>query len=287
LPPADNPGLPLLRWLHALMPKEERFFGLFARHSQAVLAGAEALRRMLDGGDAIAENFKIVMDREQDADNVKREVLIAVRRSRSGRASGAKADRRKIKGMIRPWSAGSVAPNRRSRMAVARPLAALLALRLLAGCAADYVPKEQPSFYRNLAQPGAQLDAAAAASMISGYRANNGLEAVALDPALMKLAEDQARAMVAKNQLDHDARRPFVARLKASGYDANTAAENIGAGYHTLAEAFSGWRDSAPHRANMLLKGATRIGIAAVYTPNSKYKVFWTLILAEPDERRG
>ena len=30
----------MLRWFHALMPKEERFFELFARHSKAVLAGA-------------------------------------------------------------------------------------------------------------------------------------------------------------------------------------------------------------------------------------------------------
>jgi uncharacterized protein YkwD len=35
----------------------------------------------------------------------------------------------------------------------------------------------------------------------------------------------------------------------------------------------------------MLLKGATRMGIAAVYTPSSKYKVYWTLILVEPDTR--
>ena len=71
----------MLRWFHALMPKEERFFELFARHSQAVLAGAQALRAMLEGGDAIARNYQIVMDREHDADNVTREVLIAVRRT--------------------------------------------------------------------------------------------------------------------------------------------------------------------------------------------------------------
>jgi len=65
------------------------------------------------------------------------------------------------------------------------------------------------------------------------------------------------------------------------------AAENIGAGYHTLAEAFSGWRDSGPHRANMLLAGATRIGIAAIYTPTSKYKVYWALILAAPDDKKS
>ena len=71
----------MLRWFHALMPKEERFFELFAQHSRAVVAGAEALRAMLEGGDAIARNYQIVMDREHDADDATREVLIAVRRT--------------------------------------------------------------------------------------------------------------------------------------------------------------------------------------------------------------
>ena len=71
----------MLGWFRAIMPKEERFFDLFARHSQAVVAGAEALRAMLDGGDAVPRHFRTIMDREQDADNVTREVLIAVRRT--------------------------------------------------------------------------------------------------------------------------------------------------------------------------------------------------------------
>ena len=162
-----------------------------------------------------------------------------------------------------------------------------VAALFLAGCAAEYQPSGQPSFYLNLAQPGASLDADAAASMISGYRANNGLPQVTLDPQLMELAKTQTAAMAKRDKLDHNAGKPFVQRLRTSGYNAKTAAENIGAGYHTLAEAFSGWRDSPPHRENMLLNGATRMGIAAVYTPASKYKVYWTLILAEPDERKG
>lgn len=163
----------------------------------------------------------------------------------------------------------------------------VLAFAWLGGCADSYAPKGEPSFYRNLAQPGAELDAAAAASMISGYRANNGLPAVALDTELMRLAQAQAEIMAKRDKLDHGAGKPFVQRLKASGYDAKTAAENISAGYHTLAEAFSGWRNSSPHRANMLLAGATRMGIAAVYTPASKYKVYWSLILAEPDGNKS
>jgi uncharacterized protein Yka (UPF0111/DUF47 family) len=71
----------MLRWFHALMPKEERFFDLFARHSQAVLAGAQALRAMMEGGEAVQRNCQTVMEREDDADVVTREVLIAVRRT--------------------------------------------------------------------------------------------------------------------------------------------------------------------------------------------------------------
>lgn len=157
----------------------------------------------------------------------------------------------------------------------------------LAACAGDPLPSSQPSFYRSLASHGAQLDAAAAASMISGYRENNGLGAVTIDPELTQIAEAQSRAMAARDKLDHNVAGAFRDRMRKSGYDARGAVENISAGYHTLAEAFSGWRDSPPHRANMLHKGATRMGIAAVYAPGSKYKVFWTLIMAAPDGGRG
>jgi hypothetical protein len=71
----------MLRWFHALMPKEERFFDMFASHSRAVLAGAQALRAMLEGGEAVQRNYQAVMDREHEADDVTREVLIAVRRT--------------------------------------------------------------------------------------------------------------------------------------------------------------------------------------------------------------
>lgn len=164
-------------------------------------------------------------------------------------------------------------------------LAGVVALAVwLGGCAGGGEPPSQPSFYRSMAEPGAQLDAAAAASMISGYRGNNGLGAVTLDPTLMKLASEQSHAMARRNLFDHSAAGEFSKRLARAGLDTAVAVENIGAGYHTLAEAFSGWRDSPPHRANMLKRDVTRMGIAAVYAPQSKYKVFWTLILAGPGE---
>jgi uncharacterized protein YkwD len=89
--------------------------------------------------------------------------------------------------------------------------------------------------------------------------------------------------MAARDKLEHSISKPFADRIRKSGFDAAIAVENIGAGYHTLAEAFSGWRDSPPHRANMLNGSVTKMGIATAYAPASKYKVFWSLILAKPD----
>jgi uncharacterized protein YkwD len=166
-----------------------------------------------------------------------------------------------------------------------RAIIAILGFLALGGCAADNTVPEQPAMYLNMADPGARLDPLAAASMISQYRQNNGLGAVAVDPDLMRLAESQSQAMAAKNKPDHDVKAPLAKRLNAGGYPATLAVENVSAGYHTLAEAFSGWRDSPPHRENMLKNGVTKMGIAASYAPNTKYKVFWTLILASTDAR--
>ena len=71
----------MLGWFQRLLPREEKFFELFIQHSETVVAGAEALRSLLDGGENVPQHYKTIMDREQDADNVTREVLIAVRRT--------------------------------------------------------------------------------------------------------------------------------------------------------------------------------------------------------------
>jgi uncharacterized protein YkwD len=166
-----------------------------------------------------------------------------------------------------------------------RAMIAMIGLLALGGCAADAPSIEQPTMYLSMADGGAKLDSQAAASMISLYRQNNGLGGVVVDPELMKLAEAQSQTMASHNKLDHDVKAPLARRLNAAGYPATVAVENVSAGYHTLAEAFSGWRDSPPHRENMLKSGVTNLGIAASYAPNTKYKVFWTLILASADKR--
>lgn len=129
---------------------------------------------------------------------------------------------------------------------------------------------------------GANFSAGTAAAMLNEFRRSNGLPAVSLDPALMRLAQQQAQVMAAHDRMSHEIGGGFRARLLGAGYRSLEAAENICAGYRSLDAAFSSWRSSSAHRANMLLTGATRMGIAAAAAPNSVYGVYWAMILAEP-----
>ena len=70
-----------MRWFQRLLPREDRFFDLFEQHSRTLVAGAEALRRLLQGGDDIARNCKVVIDKEHEADLIAAEVMQSVRRT--------------------------------------------------------------------------------------------------------------------------------------------------------------------------------------------------------------
>ena len=63
------------------MPREDRFFDLFAQHSRTVVGGAEALERLLHGGDQVARNCQTIIKLEDEADEITRQVLLATRKS--------------------------------------------------------------------------------------------------------------------------------------------------------------------------------------------------------------
>ncbi len=163
-------------------------------------------------------------------------------------------------------------------------VAVLLALAMFAGCNAAPEParpaaESEPPMYRSLARAGARVDPVAARDMISLYRRNSGVGALTLDETLQRVAEAQARDMAQSGDLA--ARGELGDRLAGAGVQTPAAVENVSAGYRTLAEAFSGWRDSAPHNARMLDKRVRRMGIATAYAPSAKYKVYWALVLAD------
>lgn len=133
----------------------------------------------------------------------------------------------------------------------------------------------------------ASVDPATAAAVISAYRKSKGLPAVTISAKLNAIAERQARAMAKAGRMSHKlfGVGNFPRRLTAGGYDAAVAAENLAAGPSSLDEAMAGWRSSSGHNANLLKPGVTEIGVAVSYSSKSKYRDFWALVLAAPDER--
>lgn len=71
----------MLSWFQALMPKEDRFFGLFDAHAETLVKGADSLVKLLEGGDTIDKYCTEIHDHEHAADEIIREVLRLVRRT--------------------------------------------------------------------------------------------------------------------------------------------------------------------------------------------------------------
>ncbi|MDB5649179.1 MAG: hypothetical protein JWL62_699 [Hyphomicrobiales bacterium] len=162
------------------------------------------------------------------------------------------------------------------------PLLAAIGLSL-AGCAdkpANLGISGEPGFYKKMTASSARVDAVAARDMISIYRRNHGAQPVSIDPALQQAAQEQASAMAKADNMSHEVRGTLQSRLNGR-LDHGAAVENISAGYHTLAEAFSGWRDSPAHNKNMLNPAMRRMGIATAYAPGSKYQVYWALVMTD------
>ena len=124
--------------------------------------------------------------------------------------------------------------------------------------------------------------AEAPAEMISSYRLRNGEGRVVLDSTLTRIAHEQAAAMAAKDKLDHDVLGGFNSRINSAG--AGRAAENIAYGYDSFPKTLNQWIDSAGHRKNLLLHGASRVGVASVKSAATG-RVYWAMEIAGDYER--
>ena len=156
----------------------------------------------------------------------------------------------------------------------------------LAGCVGDAVDTGPIDPYAARDIAAVHLDPSAAAAALNAYRASHGLGPTRLDPELTAMAQRQADAMVAGNKMSHDVAGSFTSRLAASGIDTAEAGENLGAGHYSLEEAMTGWRNSPEHNANLLMRNATRLGIAIAKDPRTHYGVYWAMELAaEPRAR--
>ncbi len=93
--------------------------------------------------------------------------------------------------------------------------------------------------------------------------------------------------MAARDVLDHDALRPFSARVTQLG--SVRSAENIAYGYDSFPKTLGQWIDSSGHRYNLLMHGASRVGIASARSAKSG-RTYWAMVIAAPEikqEKRG
>ena len=116
-----------------------------------------------------------------------------------------------------------------------------------------------------------------AAALISTFRQKQGEGKVALDPTLTTIARAQADAMAAKAVLDHDVLGDFSKRVAPA--KAGRAAENIAYGYDDFPRTLGQWINSPSHRKNLLLKDATKVGVASARSAADK-RTYWAMVIA-------
>jgi uncharacterized protein Yka (UPF0111/DUF47 family) len=68
-------------WFQRLLPRTGDFFGMFEAHAATLVAAADALTKLVDGGSPQKQFIAEIHRREHEADDVIREVLRTVRRT--------------------------------------------------------------------------------------------------------------------------------------------------------------------------------------------------------------
>lgn len=109
--------------------------------------------------------------------------------------------------------------------------------------------------------------------LVNVERAKVGLPALKNDWELARVAEHKSQDMATKKYFDHTSPTygsPFT-MLKNYGISYRSAGENIAQGQRTAVEVVNAWMNSSGHRANILNKNYTHIGVG--YVSNGNY---WT-----------
>jgi predicted phosphate transport protein (TIGR00153 family) len=71
----------MFNWFQALLPRTGDFFSMFEKHGATLVAAADALTKLVDGGQPHEEYIAEIHRREHEADDIIRQVLISVRKT--------------------------------------------------------------------------------------------------------------------------------------------------------------------------------------------------------------
>ena len=143
-----------------------------------------------------------------------------------------------------------------------------------------------------IALPDLPQTAAVILAMTNAFRDENHLGAVALNTALQAAAQSFAVYLATTGTFAHtaDGRQP-ADRARAAGYSYCIVAENIALhqanrGFETAdlaGRAVEGWKNSPPHRANMLQPHVTEVGIGLAKAPDGDPKFVTVQLFGRPD----
>jgi len=112
--------------------------------------------------------------------------------------------------------------------------------------------------------------------LVNAERAKEGLPALKEDWELSRVAKYKSQDMHDKNYFDHTSPTygtPFT-MMKNFGITYKSAGENIAKGQQSATEVVNAWMNSAGHRANILNKNYTHIGVGFVKDGNYWSQMF-------------
>ena len=115
-------------------------------------------------------------------------------------------------------------------------------------------------------------------TLVNKERASNGLQSLASDSQLAKLAQMKAEDMAKNGYFSHISPTYGSAfdMMKTYGVSYKTAGENIAKGQKTAQSVMNGWMNSSGHRANILKSDYTKIGVG--YAKASDGTTCWVQI---------
>jgi len=124
-------------------------------------------------------------------------------------------------------------------------------------------PNQAPAGCKDVLADGKGLDREELCRLVSEYRAQFGLGPVKLNAILDLASQLHAEDMMINNYFSHYSRSGagVAERVAAYGVKNLQLGENIAVGQETAQIVFKAWIDSAGHRANILQRTFTTMGI--------------------------
>ncbi len=156
----------------------------------------------------------------------------------------------------------------------------VVALAGVSGCGTSEPPQPQPAFYADLARPGAVLDPVTATDIINAYRAREGLRPLVWDAGLARIAAEAASTLADRGDLSDGGGEGLLRALAMGGYSGRLVRRSVSGGYHSFADAFSGWRGAPAHDGVLRAKDGQKYAIAALARPGSRHRVYWVLLVS-------